>query len=193
MDDLNSNRPSMTPLKLAFEDLCKKFELFAQLNEPLMINVAGGMAVHLHNCERITACIDAQFEKKVHVPNDLSVIYKDKSGRPYTLRFNTAYNPDHSLLPRSYIQRCMKIEVGTVYLQQYVLGVNDLIISKISRFSQVDQDDIGLLASHPDCDLQVISLGIEEALSQIVGSTKQVRQNADRTLQLVERSRTLRE
>lgn len=188
MDNFKSPRSAHSALSQAFQKLCQKLEAFADLREPLNIYIAGGMAVHLHTGLQATSDVDAQFDKKIHVPNDLSVSYEDKSGQQSILRFNMGYNPDHSLLPIGYTERSTKVDVGTKNIQPHILCINDLIISKISRFSQVDQEDIELLAAHTQCDLEAIADSIEVALSQIVGSTKHVRQNADCALELIRRS-----
>jgi len=53
----------------------------------------------------------------------------------------------------------------------------------------LNQHDIEILASNPDCDLDLISHGIEDALTQVVGSTRLVRQNAERALELIRGSK----
>ena len=188
MDSFKSPRSAHSALSQAFQKLCQKLEAFADLREPLNICIAGGMAVHLHTGLRATSDVDAQFDKKIHIPNDLTVSYVNESGQQSILRFNMGYNPDHSLLPTGYTERSIKVDVGTKNIQPHILCVNDLIISKISRFSQVDQEDIELLAVHTQCDLETIADGIEVALSQIVGSTKYVRQNAECAIDLIRRS-----
>lgn len=188
MDKLKSPQSANSSLGQAFQGLCQKLETFADLRDPLYICIAGGMAVHLHTGLRATRNVDAQFYKKIHVPNDLSVSYKDGADQQSILRFNMGYNPNHSLLPTGYAERSIKVDVGTKYIQPHILCINDLIISKISRFSKVDQEDIELLSMYVDCDLEAIGAGVEVALSQTVGSTKHVRQNADCVLELIRRS-----
>lgn len=188
MDKFKSPQSVNSSLSQAFLRLCQKLEAFADLRDPLYICIAGGMAVHLHTGLRGACNVDAQFDKKIHVPNDLSVSYKDGAGRQSILRFNMGYNPNHSLLPSGCAERSIKVDVGTRYIQPHILCVNDLIISKISRFSKVDQEDIELLSMYVDCDLEAIADGVEVALSQTVGSAKQVRRNADCALELIRRS-----
>ena len=188
MDKLKSPQSANSSLSQAFQGLCQKLEAFADLRDPLHIYIAGGMAVHLHTGLRATSNVDAQFDKKIHVPNDLSVSYEDGVGRQSILRFNMGYNPNHSLLPTGYAKRSIKVDVGTKYIQPHILCINDLIISKISRFSIVDQEDIELLSMYVECDLEAIADGVDAALSKTVGSTKHVRQNADCALELIRRS-----
>lgn len=81
MDNFKSSRPAHSALSQAFQKLCQKLEAFAGLREPLSIYIAGGMAVHLHTGLRATSDVDAQFDKKIHIHNDLSVGYVDESGQ----------------------------------------------------------------------------------------------------------------
>lgn len=92
---------------------------------------------------------------------------------------NRTANTDTSCPHSAYAERSIKVDVGTKYIQPHILCINDLIISKISRLSKVDQEDIELLSMHGECDLDAIADGVEVALSQTVGSIKHVRQNAD--------------
>lgn len=188
MDKFKSPQSANSSLSQAFQGLCQKLEAFADLRDPLHIYIAGGMAVHLHTGLRATSNVDAQFDKKIHVPNDLSVSYKDGSCQQSILRFNMGFNPNHSLLPTGYTERSIKVDVGTKYIQPHIICINDLIISKIWRFSKVDQEDIQLLLMYVNCDLETIANGVEVALSQTVGSTKHVRQNVDCALELIRRS-----
>lgn len=54
-------------------------ELFKQLAErlslrtPVIVYLAGGMAVHLYTANRVTADVDAEFGERVYLPNDLMV------------------------------------------------------------------------------------------------------------------------
>ena len=65
---------------------------------PLKMYVAGGAAMHLYTGERVSEDIDAVFSRRVSLPENLEVAYRDADGAARLLYFDRQYNDTLGLL-----------------------------------------------------------------------------------------------
>jgi hypothetical protein len=55
---------------------------------PVRMYVAGGAALHLYTGERVSRDIDAAFSRRIALPEDLEVAYRDADGAARLLYFD---------------------------------------------------------------------------------------------------------
>ena len=65
---------------------------------PVRMYIAGGAALHLLTGERVTEDIDATFSKRVLIPDEIAVSYRDRDGRARLLYLDRNYNDTLGLL-----------------------------------------------------------------------------------------------
>src|SRR5690242_15380102 len=84
----------------AFTSLVRRLVRSARVNpkEPIDIFIAGGAAMHFYTGARMTDDVDAVFSKKLLVPADLAVIYRDSEGKARSVFFDANYNESFALL-----------------------------------------------------------------------------------------------
>src|SRR5712671_7109236 len=64
---------------------------------PVRMYLAGGAALHLYTGERVSRDIDAVFSRRIALPEDLEVAYRDADGAARLLYFDRQYNDSLSL------------------------------------------------------------------------------------------------
>ncbi|MEI7820003.1 MAG: DUF6036 family nucleotidyltransferase [Verrucomicrobiota bacterium] len=152
--------------------------------EPVRMFLAGGMALHFHCGTRFTEDVDATFSARLLLPlNELTVDYRREDGTPSALYFDANYNDTFALMHPD----CRKDAVEwrglgneTRLVQLFVLTPLDLAVSKISRFSPQDREDIALLASRRFFTAAELRGRALEALQYYVGNTAWVRGTIER-------------
>jgi hypothetical protein len=116
---------------------------------PITMYLAGGMAVNFYCGTRYTEDVDAFFTRRVHVgPCEVNYLHKD--GSPSFLYLDNNYNPTFGLLHENHDRDAVEWtgignEKRKIHL--YVLSPVDLAVTKISRYSKQDREDILALAS----------------------------------------------
>ena len=116
---------------------------------PIAMYVAGGSALHLLTGERTSADIDATFSHRIVLPEDLEVAYRDADGAARLLYFDRQYNDTFALMHEDAREDSVPLTLEGVnpkILDVRLLAALDLAVSKISRFSSQDRDDIVALA-----------------------------------------------
>ena len=150
---------------------------------PIRMFLAGGMALHYHCGARYTEDVDASFSARLLVPaHELTVDYQRADGKASTLYFDANYNDTFALMHPDYRENAVEWsgignELRKVHL--YVLTRLDLAVSKISRFSPQDREDILLLARVPFFTAGELRRHAVEALDYYVGNTQWVRETID--------------
>lgn len=148
------------------------------LQEPIRMYLAGGLAMNFYCGARYTEDVDAFFSRRLLLPNDLGVAYVRQDGEPGFLYFDTQYNPTLGLLHEDAEDDALYWNgVGNEdrLLHLYLLSPVDLAVSKISRFTDQDRDDILELARAGLIDAESLRERAEEALSYYVGNIEVVR------------------
>jgi hypothetical protein len=116
---------------------------------PITMYLAGGMAVNFYCGTRYTEDVDAFYTHRVHV-GSCEVNYRHKDGNPSFLYLDNNYNPAFGLLHENHDRDAVEWtgignEKRKIHL--YVLSPVDLAVTKISRYSPQDREDILALAS----------------------------------------------
>jgi len=116
---------------------------------PITMYLAGGMAVNFYCGTRYTEDVDAFYTHRLHV-GPCEVSYRHKDGNPSFLYLDNNYNPTFGLLHENHDRDAVEWtgignEKRKIHL--YVLSPVDLAVTKISRYSPQDREDILALAS----------------------------------------------
>jgi hypothetical protein len=139
---------------------------------PIKMYVAGGAAMHFYTGERISNDVDAVFSKRIALPSDLEVTYQDPDGAARLLYFDRQYNDTFALLHENAHDDSVPLtlkEIDASILEVRLLCALDLAVSKISRFSSQDRDDITALAKHDLIKSAALRRRCLEAMKNYVG------------------------
>jgi len=154
--------------------------------EPVKMFLAGGMAVNFWCGSRYTEDVDASFSKRILLPYDELVInYTQADGTKSFIYFDSNYNTSFALLHEDFEDDSLEWtgignELRLIHL--YVLNPVDLAISKTSRFTDRDREDIRMLASCGLITSDAVKSRAEEALSYYVGNVLSVQTSIDLTV-----------
>jgi hypothetical protein len=140
---------------------------------PIKMYVAGGAATYFYTGARVSNDIDAVFSKRIALPDDLEVTYRDSDGAPRLLYFDRQYNDTFALMhedaPDDSVPLTLK-PIDASILDVRLLSALDLAVSKISRLSSQDRDDITALGKRGLIKSQALRRRSEEALKNYVGN-----------------------
>jgi hypothetical protein len=140
---------------------------------PIKMYVAGGAALHLYTGERVSNDVDAVFSKRIALPSDLEVAYKDPDGAPRLLYFDRQYNDTFALMHEDAYDDSVPLTLKGIdasVLDVRLLSALDLAVSKISRFSSQDRDDIVTLGRHGLIRSGALRRRSEEAMGYYAGN-----------------------
>jgi hypothetical protein len=166
-------------------------ELFAQLERSLDLHVtlnaflAGGMAVHLYTANRITCDVDAEFDQRFFMPNDLSLDVSLEDGSSTVLYFDVGYNPGNLLMHENYRLDAKALNLGLQHIRVHVLSPVDLALSKLGYLTPLDQEDIVQLVQQGLTSADEIEKRATSALARYVGGAAMVEQNLRQVLPLL--------
>lgn len=169
-----------------FHELEQKLGLKRQVNAYL----AGGMAMHLYTGSRFTTDVDAEFDARLLLPADLSVMTTLDDGSDQMLYLDTNYNPTFALMHEDYQLDAQAIDIGTRMLRLHILSPVDLAVSKLSRFAANDQEDIATLVRAGLTGGERISSRAREALSGYVGNTSTLLSHLEAAVRLAKAAET---
>lgn len=134
-----------TALAEGLRELFKQLEERLSLRSPVNVYLAGGMAVHLYTASRVTTDVDAEFDGRVYLPNDLMVEVTLEDGTQQVVYLDTNYNSAFALMHEDYLDDSIPVDLGMDQIRVHVLSPVDLAVSKIARFADNDKDDIAAL------------------------------------------------
>ena len=97
----------------AFKSLIQRLLRSAKVTrkEPLTLYLAGGAAMHFYTGARMTDDVDAVFDRKLLIPSDLAVIYRDSEGRARSVYFDANYNETYALLHENAHKDVMRLSL----------------------------------------------------------------------------------
>lgn len=149
---------------------------------PVRMYVAGGAAMHLLTGERVSEDIDAVFSRRVALPDNLEVAYRDADGAARLLYFDRQYNDTFGLLHEDAHKDSVPlvldgIDARTVDVR--LLSPLDLAVSKIGRLSDQDRDDIALLVRRGIVRPAKLRKRAQEAAAGYVGDLDRLRLSID--------------
>ncbi len=162
---------------------------------PVRMYVAGGAALQLHIGTRVSEDIDATFSRRLVLSDDLSVSYRDIDGRARVLYLDRNYNDSLGLLHENAFDDSVSVTIPGVnakLVDVRVLCPLDLAVSKLSRFSDQDREDILALARERLISSKALRRRAEEALGGYVGNVEVVRNTIDIACRLIEAVNPLR-
>jgi hypothetical protein len=157
--------------------------------EPVRMVLAGGAALAWHTGARVTEDVDATFSRRVLLAEDIEVAYRDADGAARVLYLDRNYNDTLGLMHEDAYDDSMPIRaegIDPARLQVRVLTPIDLAVSKISRLSDQDREDIVLLARSGLIDAAGVRRRALEALGGHVGNMETVRNSIDIACRLIE-------
>lgn len=134
--------------------------------------VAGGAALHFYTGERVSRDVDAAFSHRIALPENLEVAYRDADGAARLLYFDRQYSDTLALMHEDAYDDSVALALDGIdasILDVRLLSALDLAISKISRFSSQDRDDIASLARRKLITSIRLQRRAEEAMSGYVG------------------------
>jgi len=150
--------------------------------------VAGGAAVHFYTGERISKDIDAVFSRRIVLPEDLEVFYRDADGASRMLYFDRQYNDTFGLLHEDAQDDSVPLSIEGIdpgILEVRLLSALDLATSKLGRFSIQDRDDIASLARRKLISSAKLRQRAEEALVGYVGDTTRLQGSIELAVRIV--------
>ena len=168
-----------TALTTGLKRLLEALERRLEPGLPVTLYLAGGMAVHLYTGTRVTTDVDAEFDARIAVPNDLVVRVVLEDGEEQTLYFDTGYNPMFSLMHEAYQDDAIELDLGLERLRVRVLSPLDLAVSKLARFADNDREDVRALVEAGLVTAAALESRSREALAGFVGGASMVRANVD--------------
>ena len=175
----------------AFAELMSRIEagLGDYKGPAVPVYVAGGAATHIYTGSRLSADVDATLGRRLLLPDDLQVMYKAADGKHRTLYFDRQYNDTLGLMHDDAHADAVAIDVPGVNrrrLDVRLLSPVDLAVSKLARYADPDQEDIGALARAGLLDSEQLRKRAEEALGGYIGRVSDVRISIDGACRMVD-------
>jgi len=144
---------------------------------PIRMYVAGGAALHLYTGERVSRDVDATFSRRIALPENLEVAYRDADGAARLLYFDRQFNDTLGLLHEDAYDDSVPLLLegsDSTVLEIRLLSALDLAVSKLGRFSGQDREDIATLARRKLIGSAALRLRAEAALGGYVGDTARI-------------------
>src|SRR5713101_9352259 len=176
----------------AFRTLIQRLLRSTGSKKPIAMYLAGGAAMHFYTGARMTDDVDAVFDRKLLVPPDLAVIYRDAEGKARSVYFDVNYNESYALLHEDAHLDAVRLPLkGIEGARIFVLQPLDLALSKLARFADIDREDVLELARNRLVTAQALRKRAEAALPYYVGNPVPVRTSIDlacRDIEALERA-----
>lgn len=151
----------------------------ARPKKPVVVCIAGGAAMHFYTGERYSRDVDAKIFARLMIdPQQLQVAYRGNDGRACLLYFDTQYNDSFALLHHAAYDDARPVNIDGIAARRLdirLLTPVDVAVSKLSRFSAQDQDDIRALARHGLVTAAALRRRAEAALPDYVGNLGRIR------------------
>jgi len=171
-----------TALALGLKLLFAELEQSLQLSSPLVVYLAGGMAVHLYTSERVTTDVNAEFSARLAIPSDLLIDVELEGGESVVLYFDTNFSPMFGLVHEDYQQDAIGVDLGLHLINVRVLSPIDLAVSKLARFADNDREDIQTLVRLGLINASEIEERATSALTAFIDGQRMVRLNIDQAV-----------
>lgn len=173
----NARQEYLAALAEIVERIAASLSTVSPLALPIRMYIAGGAALHLYTGERVSRDVDASFSRRIALPENLEVAYRDADGTAQLLYLDRNYNDSLALMHEDAHQDSLAVNLPGVdarVLDVRLLCPVDLAVSKLGRFSSQDREDIIALARHGLIDACSLRERAEEALIAYVGDTSRV-------------------
>ena len=162
---------------------------------PIRMYVAGGAALHFHTGARVSVDVDAVFSRRIALPGNLEVSYRDEDGVARLLYFDRQYNDTLGLMHEDAHDDSLPLRLGGIdpkVLDVRLLTPLDLAVSKLGRYSEQDRADIASLAQRGLITAAGLEKRAREALAGYVGDTRRLEGTIAAAAEIVHRSRPTR-
>jgi len=162
------------PMAKGLERLLARLSAELELKSVMDVYIAGGIAVHLYTGVRVTSDVDAEFSKRFLLPKNLIELVDAGNGELVGLYIDPNYNSSFALLHEDYMDDAIQVDMHPENLRVYTLSPVDLAVSKISRLSDIDREDIVALAAAGLVTAEQIEARALEALGGYVGNQRMI-------------------
>jgi len=180
MRDLKISKRADPAYVEAFRTLVQRLLRSVGSKVPIAMYLAGGAAMHFYTGSRMTDDVDAVFSRKLLLPADLAVIYRDAEGTARSVFFDPNYNDTFAMMHEDAHRDAVRLSLkGVRGARIFVLQPLDLAVSKLARFADVDRADILDLARNRLITARSLRERAEAALSYYVGNPVPVRTSID--------------
>jgi hypothetical protein len=139
---------------------------------PVKAYLTGGGAVHYYCNSRVSDDVDLIMQYTVKIPEDLFVVWLNEEGTLEQVHYDYTYNSTFGLLHEDYEDRAVHMITIEDKFEIYLLSPEDLIISKLIRFAQNDEEDISNIIKTKKVDKNLLYELAKDAISVGVGFQK---------------------
>lgn len=158
-------------------------------SEPIRMIIAGGAAVHCYTGGRLSRDVDAVFSRRIAMPPDLTVAFRDPDGAARYLYLDTQYSDTLAPMHEDAHEDSVRLKLPGInpkIIDLRILAPVDLAVSKLGRFSDIDRGDIEALAREGLLKVNALRTRAEGALAGFVGDLSRLRGSIDIACRLVE-------
>lgn len=139
---------------------------------PVKAYLTGGGAVHYYCNSRVSDDVDLIMQYTVKIPEDLFVVWLNEEGLLEQVHYDYTYNSTFGLLHEDYEDRAVHMITIDDKFEINLLSPEDLIISKLIRFAQNDEEDIQNIIKTGKVDQTHLYELAKDAISVGVGFQK---------------------
>jgi len=139
---------------------------------PVKAYLTGGGAVHYYCNSRVSDDVDLIMQYAVNVPNDLFVVWLNDEGTLEQVHYDHTYNSTLGLMHEDYEDRAVHMITIEEKFEINLLSPVDLIISKLIRFVQNDDEDIQNIIKTGKVDKDELFALASDAINVGVGFQK---------------------
>lgn len=166
------------PMLKALSDFLQMMDATLPAHQDVHFYLSGGMVVYLYTgCQR-TFYIEGEFNRKVYISDGMSLVYRDEGDKERLIRFNKNDNTRFNLMHPNYLQDAVALPFTHLKnMQVHALTALDLCVSKISRLSPIDIEDIQSFVRAGHFSAEELEVRAREALAEYIGDLKQYRDN----------------
>jgi hypothetical protein len=155
---------------------------------PIKMYVAGGTALHMYTGARVSRDVDAAFSRRIALPEDLEISFRDADGAARLLYLDRQYSDTLALMHEDAYDDSVPLALpgnDARVLDVRLLSPLDLAVSKIGWFSSQDREDISTLARRKLITSKALRARAEQALKAYVGSTERVQGSIELACRIV--------
>lgn len=139
---------------------------------PVKAYLTGGGAVHYYCNSRVSDDVDLIMQYTVKIPEDLFVVWLNEEGTLEQVHYDYTYNSTFGLLHEDYEDRAIHMITVDNKFEINLLSPEDLIISKLVRFAQNDEEDIQNIIQTGKVDKTLLYELAQDSISVGVGFQK---------------------
>jgi len=139
---------------------------------PVKAYLVGGGAVHYYCNSRVSDDIDLIIQFAVKIPENLFVVWENDQGVLEQVHYDHTYNSTFGLLHEDYEDRATLMLSIDEKFEIYLLSPEDLIITKLVRFAQNDEEDICNIIKTGQVDKKLLKELASDAINVGVGFQK---------------------